>query len=179
MTLVWTVAWAVAWVGAALLLMAGTAKVARPVASTEALTLAGFPASSRVARGLGVGEVVLGALVLGAATLPTPLPTLVVAGVGLAYLAFAVVAARLLAAGASSCGCFGEVDAPLSRLHVAVDAALAAAGVVAATGAPPTVGGLLPTALVVVVVAAAAWMLRALLVQVPALADGVRRLEAA
>lgn len=179
MTLVWTAAWALAWIGAALLLAAGVAKVLRPVATADALAMLGFPASRPVARLLGVGEAVLGGLLLSTAVLPAPLPTVAAVGAGLAYLAFAVVAGRLLAAGASSCGCFGEVDAPLSRIHVAVDLALAVAAGVAATGTPPTVDGPLALTLAAACVAMGAVAVRALLVLVPALADGIRRLDTA
>lgn len=176
MILVLSIAWALAWVGAGLLVVAGVAKVVRPVATADGLAMAGFPSSSPVARLLGVGEAGLGALVLSAVALPSPGPTVAAVAVGTGYLAFAVVAGRLLAAGAASCGCFGEVDAPLSRIHVAVNGVFAVAGLVAATGAPPTTSGPLQSVLAVACVACGVWMVRALLVLVPGLADGIRRL---
>lgn len=179
MTLLWTAAWAVAWIGAALLLAAGTAKVVRPVATADALAMSGFPSSAPVARLLGTGEAVLGALVLASVVLPTPAAALAAGALGVAYLAFAAVAGRLLAVGASSCGCFGEVDAPLSRVHVAVNLVLAVAAGIAATGSPPAVGGPGTLALAATCVAVGAVAVRALLVLVPALADGIRRLDTA
>lgn len=167
---VWNAAWGLTWVGAALLLLAGVAKIRRPVANADALAMSGFPSSAGTARALGAGEVLLGAVVLATGSL------LAAGALGLAYLAFAVVAGRLLRAGASSCGCFGEVDAPLSRIHVAVNAVLAVAGGVAATGSVPAVAGPLEVVLVATCVAVGAWMVRAVLVLVPALADGIRRL---
>lgn len=179
MTLLWTAAWGFVWIGAALLVATGAAKVVRPVATADALAMSGFPSSTPVARLLGTGEAVLGGGVLASVALPTPVPALAAGALGVAYLAFAAVAGRLLAVGVSSCGCFGEVDAPLSRVHVAVNLVLAVAAGVAATGAPPAVGGPLALALTAACIALGAVMVRALLVLVPGLADGIRRLDTA
>ena len=55
--------------------------------------------------------------------------------VGLLYAVFAAVALRALLAGAGSCGCFGRLDAPPSRIHVLGNLVLAGVSF-AAAGAP-------------------------------------------
>ena len=52
--------------------------------------------------------------------------------VGLLYAAFALAVLRALRTGAESCGCFGPLDAPPSRVHVGGNLALAAVSFVAA-----------------------------------------------
>lgn len=126
------------WLYAAALLLggAGVAKVVRPEAVTRALAAAKVPGLSRrihlqVGRASGVVEIAVAAFALSfgnraAATL-----------VAVAYLVFAAVAARLLSVQAGQpCGCFGEVRAPVSVVHIVVDLAAAAAAA-AAVAAPP------------------------------------------
>lgn len=133
------------WLYAAALLLggAGVAKVVRPEAVTRALTAAKVPGLSRLAhlpvgRISGVAEVLVAAFALSFGNRAAA------ALVAAAYLVFAAVAARLLHVQAGQpCGCFGEVRAPVSVVHVVVDLAAAAAAA-SAVAAPP--GGLLTVA---------------------------------
>ena len=52
--------------------------------------------------------------------------------VGLLYAAFALAVLRALLTGAESCGCFGRLDAPPSRVHVLGNLALAGVSFAAA-----------------------------------------------
>lgn len=118
---------------ASLLVVAGAAKAVRPHDTARALAVAGLP--------LGVVAVRIGAvaeLMLGAAALTTKV-RLVAVLVAISYFVFAgfVALARSRGGPISSCGCFGEPDAPATALHVVLD--LAAGGVAVAIGAghPP------------------------------------------
>ncbi|MEO5680247.1 MAG: MauE/DoxX family redox-associated membrane protein [Acidimicrobiales bacterium] len=116
---------------ALLLLVAAAAKLADPEPATVALGQAGLPSGPLVVRLLATAEAAVAAA------------TLLVGGVvpalalGLLHLGFAAFIARLRrAAGAkATCGCFGEAEAPVDRLHVVVN--LVAAGVVAVALAFP------------------------------------------
>lgn len=163
-------AWAIAWIGAGLLLLAGVAKVRAPAAAADSLALAGLPDRPVLARLLGVGEVVLALAVLVTGHV------LAAIALALAYAAFTGVSWWLLRTDQGSCGCFGEVDAPLSRIHVVTNAAVAVAAAGAATAAVPLPDTMAGTILLAVVVATGAAVLRMLLVLVPALADGIQRL---
>jgi hypothetical protein len=104
-----------------LLLATGAAKLRRPHAAARTLAAVGLPAPAWSGRALGAVEVTLGtaALLTGARA--------VAVGVGTLYVGFALVAARLRTrAATTSCGCFGEHDAPAALPHVVVDATLAA-----------------------------------------------------
>lgn len=163
-------AWAIAWIGAGLLLLAGVAKVRAPAAAADSLALAGLPDRPVLARLLGVGEVVLALAVLVTGHV------LAAIALALAYAAFTGVSWWLLRTDQGSCGCFGAVDAPLSRIHVVTNAAVAVAAAGAATAAVPLPDTMAGTILLAVVVATGAAVLRMLLVLVPALADGIQRL---
>jgi hypothetical protein len=124
------------FVVAALLGVAGAAKVRRPVPTATAMRAAGLPGSPALARALGVIEVVvaLAALVFGGVS-----TALVVAA---AYVGFASVSIRLMARpAASGCGCFGDESTPVTNLHVALNLGAAALAAIAALS--PTKG--LPT----------------------------------
>lgn len=120
--------------GAALLVVAGLAKVVRPEDTARALALlVGRPLRAlRAAVRIGaVAEVVVGVVAL---VLPRTVPASLVAA---SYAGFAVVTVVVRARGGplASCGCFGTPDTPATRLHVVVDLGLAAAaGAVAASG---------------------------------------------
>jgi hypothetical protein len=104
------------FVVAALLGVAGLAKVRRPLPTAQAMRTAGLPGSLGLARALGVIEVVVALLALG---FGGPSTALVVAA---AYVAFASVSIRLVARGAAGgCGCFGDESAPVTNLHVGLD----------------------------------------------------------
>jgi methylamine utilization protein MauE len=127
-------------VGAAILIVAGAAKLFRPRETALALRLSGLPASS-----LGVR---LGAVVeIGVATgaMFTGSPVLYLA-VGLSYLAFATFVGVALVRGLplSSCGCLGEPDSPPTATHVVLDLVLAAGAFWAAvSGLDSPLGSLL------------------------------------
>lgn len=120
-----TAATAATWVFAALLALAGARKVTDPAATSAALQGARLPSDARLVRVLGMGEIVLGGVVLGVGgALPAAL-------LALAYLAFAVFAQRQSARG-TGCGCFGESNAPATSLHVGIDGVGAAVAAIAA-----------------------------------------------
>ena len=125
-----------------LLVVAGATKLGRPSQLSGhragATGLLGFPVGSGVVRLVGPAEIGVGAFAL---LFGGPVS---VAAVGCAYLGFALAVQRGRRAGADSCGCFGALDAPPSRIHVGVNLVLAAASLSAvATGtageAPVTV----------------------------------------
>lgn len=104
---------------------AGMVKVVAPDGARVALRGAGLPGSIVVARGLGVGEVAVAVAVLAWGGRPGA------AAVAVAYAGFAGFASVLHARsrGRASCGCFGGGNAPVTRLHVVVNLALAAVAV--------------------------------------------------
>lgn len=113
---------------AALLAVAGLAKLARPSATVDALRRAGLPAPAPIGRLVGALEVAAAAaaMALGSRT-----AAIVVAA---CYLAFAGFTARLVVSGRhEDCGCFGGASTPATRLHVALNlGAVIVAGVAAA-----------------------------------------------
>ena len=121
-----SVASAIGASAALLLVVAGAAKLIRP--SDGFAGLVGFRAGSLLVRLLGTVEVTAGAAVL---WLGGPVAATVV---GLLYCGFALVVGRALLAGAESCGCFGRLDPPPSRVHVVANLALAASSFAAAAG---------------------------------------------
>ena len=119
---------------AALLLgVAGLLKVLTPGPTRIALRHAGLPDSTLAARTIGVGELAVTAVVIGWGG------RVGAALLALAYLGFAAFSARVITAtrGRASCGCFGASDAPLTRLHVRVDLAIAAVALVAVVDPVP------------------------------------------
>jgi hypothetical protein len=145
----------------ALLAVSGVAKLRDPTRSAALLATARIPGGPRLVRLLGAGEVALGAVGLAA---PSRVSGALLAG---AYLAFAVVSARALRAGAGgdSCGCFGAADAPLSRTHVVANVGAGIAALISvAAGAPHGVAwvveqgvGVAVIALLAAAAATAAW----------------------
>lgn len=121
---------AVTWVFAALLVVVGVRKVAHPAAGMAPST-SRPPSDVRLVRALGVGEALLGAVVLVGGG---PASTALLAGT---YAIFAVVAERQRRRGAR-CGCFGGPSTPATALHVWLD--LVAAGVAGAAAAGMIVG---------------------------------------
>jgi hypothetical protein len=114
--------------GALLLLLAGLAKLARPEPARDLLETLGMPVPGPVARVVGVAESTVGLVALG---IGGPVPA---ALTGCFYVAFVAVVVRAIGAGASSCGCFGRVDAPPSWLHVAGNSVFAATSFAAMAG---------------------------------------------
>lgn len=114
-----------------LLALAGGLKLARPGATAQALRTQGLPSSHVVVRALGAAEVVVAAAA--AAGLTAGAIALAVAFAGFAgFVLLAIVRGRPL----SSCGCFGGVDVPPTRLHVAVTTVLAVVAGAVAVGGP-------------------------------------------
>ena len=106
---------------AALLALAGAAKVRRPQPLGRALRTLGLPSASGVVRAFGTLEVGVGVLAL---VDPAPASALALAalyGVFTAFLLWAIVARVPL----DSCGCLGERDTPPSVVHVTLDLAAA------------------------------------------------------
>jgi hypothetical protein len=105
-----------------LLGVAGIGKVLRPDATRVALRSAGLPNDPWSARLLGAVEfaAALGAVVVGG--------WLHASFVTAFYLGFAWFSWRLdnRTRGQASCGCFGDSSAPVGRVHVAVNLAVAA-----------------------------------------------------
>src|SRR5688572_3213270 len=98
---------------AALLLIAGVAKIIKPAATGAALQGARLPSDRRLVRVLGLGEVALGVTVL---LVGGWLPAVLLAA---AYGTFAAFTAYQSRRGAG-CGCFGDATAPATNLHVGV-----------------------------------------------------------
>jgi Methylamine utilisation protein MauE len=140
-------------VPAAVLVVAGVAKLRAPASAAAALRAAGLPSGRPLARAVGAAEVAAGTAALAVPSRPA------LALAAALYAALACVAVRLLrAADLASCGCFG-VDAPPSRVHVLFDAGAALVLAAAALSPPPAVAALAvraPLAGVGLVVACAA-----------------------
>ena len=113
-------------VAAAVLVIAGAAKAARPGPAADTVTRLAPFTPRRLAVGLvravAGAEVALG---VAACVVPGHAPAL---GVGASYVVFAATAAviRAHAASLASCGCFGAPDTPVGAVHVVVNLALAA-----------------------------------------------------
>jgi hypothetical protein len=115
-------------IAATLLAIGGLLKAVRPGDTANALRGVGLPASPGLVRAGGVAELVIGgtALVIGGTV-----SAALVAASYLGFLAFVVVALRRDVP-VSSCGCFGKVDTPPSRVHVGVNLVAAAAAITVA-----------------------------------------------
>ena len=118
----------VALYGSAVLVLitAGGAKLARPRAAADLIGLLRLPARVVLARLVGLAEVLVGVVALMSSHVAAS------AGVGVLYGAFALVVLRALVVGVPSCGCFGDFDAPPSRIHVVGNLALAGVSLAAA-----------------------------------------------
>lgn len=116
--------------GAGLLAVAGTAKLAAPSGTTQVLSAADLPASPVVVRVLGLTELVVGVatILVGGWMFP--------AVVALFYAGFSgFVAVRLRAGDTAGCGCFGAATSPLTPGHLVFNAA-ATVGAVFFVAAP-------------------------------------------
>ncbi len=105
-------------VAAAVLVVAGVAKLRSPDSARVALVTLGWPVPNAAIRGLAVAEIALG---VWTAVHPG---RLLAAAVACMYLGFAAVA-LLLARRRASCGCFGDAGAPASAIQAALSLALA------------------------------------------------------
>jgi hypothetical protein len=164
-----------AWVAAALLLLAGSAKLRRPRGTVTAVVGAGLPASPALVRGLGGLEVVVA---IAALALGGPAPAAAMAAL---YAAFAVyVVGRRRRDRAAVCGCFGDDRSALTSSHVVLTSAAAGVCTVAAVTAAPGVGRLtqIPMTTAGATLAAAvatAWLARLLLTAAPDLRAAIER----
>jgi hypothetical protein len=118
---------------AAVLVVAGLAKLRAPAAAADAMRAVGAPAGIVPARLAGGLETVVGIAALVAPSRP------VLLAMAALYAVLAGVSVRLLRAAvpAASCGCFGADDAPPSRLHAWFDVAAALIAAGAAVSPPP------------------------------------------
>lgn len=110
---------AVAWLGAGLLVYAGAIKFPVPDGAMAALHSLKLPSGRGAARILGLGEIVVGmVIVLVGGVVGAALSTLT-------YAVLAGIAARQRAE-QIDCGCFGVRLYPVSRLHVMLNLVIAA-----------------------------------------------------
>ena len=118
---------------AALILVAGLAKLNAPAAAALALGRVGLPGSTGFVRLVGTLEVALGT-----ACLLSPGPVSA-ALLGAAYVSFAFVVARLarLDAGSVPCGCFGAGSFTATRAHAGLNLGAAAVAAACAFDPPP------------------------------------------
>jgi hypothetical protein len=119
-------------IAALLLLAGGAAKARAPGDTARALRAVGVPAGPRIVRAGAVLEIAVG---VGALVAASPVP---IALVAISYLAFSAFVVQALRVGTtlSSCGCFGKIETPPSRVHIVIDlliVAMAAVVVVAGT----------------------------------------------
>jgi len=144
---------------AALLGVAGAAKLLDPLSLVRALRSAGLPLRQALAAPL-VRLVALAELALGVLAVLTG-SALAAAGVAVSYAAFTAFVLVALRRGGvlASCGCFGKADTPPTATHVVVTGALAlvaAAVAVRPLGSLPDLLGDAPGAGVPLLVATAA-----------------------
>lgn len=111
---------------ALLLALAGLTKLGRPEATGDALRSAGLPGDPGTVRTLGAVELALAIWFIGFGGRPA---VLAVGAIHLGFTGFSIVVRRRDPA--ASCGCFGR-SAPVTILHIFVNAAVAAAAFTAA-----------------------------------------------
>jgi hypothetical protein len=124
-------------VPAAVLVVAGVAKLRAPAAAGDALRAAGLPGVPAAARTIGAVEALVGGAALTVPSRPALVPAAAL------YAALAWFAVRLLRSpdAVASCGCFGA-DAPPSRAHALFDAGAALLMALAALSPPPGIPAL-------------------------------------
>lgn len=149
------------WIAAGLLVVAGVDKLRVPDGAMATLHSLRLPSGRLAARVLGVGEIVVGGGV-------------VVIGSRLGAVVLATCYALLLAvawrqrARQLDCGCFGVAAAPVSSLHLGIDAAAVTIGLAGLAAAPLPLGeaaadaGVLGSAAGAILLATAVGMVRAL-----------------
>jgi hypothetical protein len=160
---------------AVVLVVGGVFKLRDPAPSHEMLRSLSLPPSDLLARLVGAGEVVLGvgALLVGGPVLG--------AATALVFTAFAVVNHRLLrSGGAVSCGCFGKRSSPPSMVHVVANAGAAIVSVAAASTATEGLwfarhADVLELVLLLAVVAAGSFLLVTIMTVLPDTLDAARR----
>lgn len=153
---------------AIVLVAAGASKLLRPAPTMGALGAMRLPASAGLVRAIGLLEVGIGAAAL---LLESWVPAALVAA---AYAAFVVFVAAALRRGTylQTCGCFGGLEVPPTRIHLVVDAVAALLGVAALIVAPEVLVDLVASEALagiplLVVVATAAFLVVATLTVLP------------
>ncbi|HUG83137.1 MAG TPA: MauE/DoxX family redox-associated membrane protein [Euzebya sp.] len=155
---------AVVWLAAGLLAVAGAAKLTVPDAAMATLHSLRLPSGRIAARMLGLGEIVVGVAVVLVGGLPAAIVLVV------AYAALLAVAGRQRAK-QLDCGCFGVAAAPISTLHLGLNAGATVAGLVGVVWAPLALAavaadaGLLATAAGLVLLATGVGLVRAVVSQ--------------
>jgi len=156
-----------ALVAAALLVVAGAAKLADPVNTVGALRALRLPSSPGLVRLGAAGETAVGAAAI---VVGGPLWWALVAASYLAFAAF-VVAAMRAGTMVGSCGCFGHEDTPPHPIHLALDLILAGVSVAAAVQGLAPASAVAdepgPGAVVVALSAGALWLVYAAFVHLP------------
>jgi hypothetical protein len=124
---------------AALLVVAGGAKLLDPLPLVRALRSVGLPAPQTLVRAVAAAELAVGLLAIGTGARWAAI------GVALSYAAFTAFVLLALRRGGvlASCGCFGRADTPPTRTHVAMTGALAAVATAVAAQPLGGLGGLL------------------------------------
>jgi methylamine utilization protein MauE len=165
------------FVAAAILALAGIAKIRDPRPAELALSSVGLPVSVTSVRVLGSVEVLIGLLVY---VWPTRGAAL---GLATAYLAFAIFILYLRALPGHqerSCGCLGRAATPPTVLHALVNLTAVGFGVAAAAVTPPSLltllqqeGSLAP--FYVIAAISIAWLSVAVVIYVPPLFSSYAR----
>lgn len=110
-----------------LLIVSGAFKVVSPSGVIGAMSTLGGRAPRWTGRALGLGEIGLGVAAIAATG---ALPAALVAA---AYALLAGTVVLLRRRGAASCGCFGQIASPPSRIHLGFDLGAAAVAAVHAS----------------------------------------------
>lgn len=126
-------------VACAVLVVGGSAKVRSPEPTFGAMRAIGVPATTAMVRIMGGVEVVIGII---AGVTGWRLALILVSAAYVGFLAFVAAALRSSTA-IRSCGCFGSVDSPPSRIHLVIDAVFAVFTMAAAIEGMPSLGALL------------------------------------
>lgn len=121
---------ALVWLGAALLIYAGSRKLAVPDGVMAALHRLRLPSGRVAGRLVGVGEIVVGLAVLLVGG------SVAAAAVLVTYVTLLAVAVRQRAA-QEACGCFGGVAELVGIPHLATNAVVASAALAAIAWPPP------------------------------------------
>ena len=153
---------------AIVLLAAGTSKVLRPASTIGALRAMHLPASAAVVRAIGLTEMAAGLVAVLADAWVGP------ASVATVYAAFVLFVAAALRRGTylQTCGCFGGLEVPPTRIHLVVDATAVVVPVLATvTRSAPLVDLLAGEPLagipLLVVIATAAFLVVAIITVLP------------
>ena len=118
---------------AALLVVAGTLKLLRPVPTARALYAAGLPGTTLLPRAVGVAELTTGIWVFLAPSIASGLALATLYFVFAGFVGFLLIVRPQTA----SCGCAGAKDVPPSVVHLVLNSVAAISGVGVALTTPP------------------------------------------